>query len=78
MENLSAVESIFFAALEKASPEERAAYLDQACGKEGELRQHVERLLSAHPKVGGFPPGRPRSMSRPSRSGPARSSARTS
>jgi serine/threonine protein kinase/WD40 repeat protein len=54
MDNLSAVESIFFAALEKALPEERAAYLDQACGKVGELRQHVERLLSAHPRVGGF------------------------
>ena len=54
MDNLSAVESIFLAALEKAAPEDRAAYLDQACGKDGELRRQVERLLSAHPRVGGF------------------------
>jgi serine/threonine protein kinase/WD40 repeat protein len=54
MENLSAVESIFLAALDRASPEDRAAYLDQACGKDAELRQRVERLLAAHPKVGGF------------------------
>ncbi len=54
MQNLSAVESIFFAALEKASPEERAAYLDQACGQDAEMRRRVERLLSAHPKVGSF------------------------
>ena len=54
MDNLSAVESIFLAALEKGSAEERAAYLDQACGKDAELRLRVERLLSAHPKVGSF------------------------
>jgi serine/threonine protein kinase len=54
MDNLSVVESIFFAALEKTSAEERAGYLDQACGQDAELRQRVERLLAAHPKVGGF------------------------
>jgi serine/threonine protein kinase len=54
VENVSAVVSIFFAALEKESAEDRAAYLDQACGRDVELRQRVERLLSAHPKVGGF------------------------
>ncbi len=54
MENLSAVESIFLAALDKAAPEDRAAYLDLACGKDAELRQRVERLLGAHPKVGSF------------------------
>jgi serine/threonine protein kinase len=54
MNNLSAVESIFFAALEKKSPEERIAYLDEACGEDGELRVCVERLLNAQPQVGSF------------------------
>jgi serine/threonine protein kinase/tetratricopeptide (TPR) repeat protein len=54
MNNLSVVESVFFAALEKGTPQERAAYLDAACGPDQELRQHVERLLLAHPKVGSF------------------------
>jgi len=54
VDNLSAVESIFFAALDKGSAEERAAYLDQACGPDLELRRCVERMLKAHPKVGDF------------------------
>src|SRR5262249_61697964 len=54
MNNLSAVESIYFAALQKGTPEERAAYLDEACGPDAELRRHVERLLSAQAKAGGF------------------------
>jgi hypothetical protein len=47
-------ESIFFAALQKASPAERAAYLDGACHGDSDLRQRVERLLEAHPQVGTF------------------------
>jgi serine/threonine protein kinase len=54
MNNLSAVESIFFAALDKGSPEERASYLDQACGPDVELRGCVERMLKAQPRVGSF------------------------
>jgi WD40 repeat protein/serine/threonine protein kinase len=54
VENLSAVESIFFAALAKGSPAERAAYLEEACGPDLDLRRRVERLLSAQPKVGSF------------------------
>jgi WD40 repeat protein/serine/threonine protein kinase len=54
MDKLSVVESIFFAALERATPGERAAYLDEACGADAELRRRVERLLSAHPRVGSF------------------------
>jgi hypothetical protein len=50
----SQVESIFFAALEKESAAERAAYLDQACGGDDALRQRVERLLDAHPKAEDF------------------------
>src|SRR5262245_23828559 len=61
MSSPSPVEAIFFAALEKSSPEERAAYLDQACGGDADLRCGVERLLAAHAKVGDFlePPAAP-------------------
>jgi serine/threonine protein kinase len=54
MANLSLVESIFFAALAKATAGEQTAYLDKACGSDGDLRRRVERLLNASPKVGGF------------------------
>src|SRR5581483_1437426 len=54
MPSLTAVEAIFQAALEKGSPEERAAYLDQACQGDSELRQQVERLLSAQHQLGSF------------------------
>ena len=49
-------ESIFFAALEKTDPAERAAYLDEACRGDDDLRRQVERLLEAHPQVGSFLP----------------------
>jgi hypothetical protein len=48
-----AVEAIFFAALEKDDGQ-RAAYLDEACAGDPELRRQVERLLAAHPRVGSF------------------------
>jgi WD40 repeat protein/serine/threonine protein kinase len=54
MKNLTAVESIFSSALTKATPEELAAYLNQACGPDAELRRHVERLLQANSQAGGF------------------------
>lgn len=54
MGNLSRVESIFFAVLEKDSRAERAAYLDDVCRGDAELRLQVERLLAAHPQVGSF------------------------
>jgi WD40 repeat protein/serine/threonine protein kinase len=47
-------DSIFCDALELASPAERAAYLDRACGGAPELRRRVERLLEAHAEAGGF------------------------
>jgi tetratricopeptide (TPR) repeat protein/tRNA A-37 threonylcarbamoyl transferase component Bud32 len=40
-------ESVFAAALEKASASERAAYLDEVCRDDAGLRQRVERLLAA-------------------------------
>src|SRR5215470_7974136 len=54
MTDLSAVESIFFAALAKPSAEERAAFLNDACVADADLRKHVERMLAAHPKAGDF------------------------
>jgi len=48
------VEAIFSAALEKVSPQERAAYLDAACGGDPTLRARVEALLRAHAEAGGF------------------------
>jgi serine/threonine protein kinase/formylglycine-generating enzyme required for sulfatase activity len=50
----SRVEELFFAALAKGTPEERAAYLDDACRDEPELRQRVDKLLAAHPHAKGF------------------------
>src|SRR5262245_53123663 len=58
MSDLIAVESIFLAAIEKA-PEELAAFLAAACPN-AEVRAQVERLLAAHPRVGGFLNGGPK------------------
>jgi serine/threonine protein kinase/tetratricopeptide (TPR) repeat protein len=46
--------SIFEAAIDKGSPEERAEYLDQVCGSNPGLRQEVEALLAAHERLGNF------------------------
>src|SRR5262245_50875063 len=46
--------TLFAEALEFASPPERAAYLDRACGNDQALRQHLEALLAAHAEVGRF------------------------
>src|SRR5262245_58402379 len=40
--------AVFCAALEKATPAERAAYLDEACAGDADLRREVEVLLRAH------------------------------
>jgi hypothetical protein len=50
----SPAEAIFFAALQKATAAERAAFLDEVCAGDETLRRLVERLLAAHPHVGGF------------------------
>src|SRR5262245_3785557 len=49
------VKSIFLAAVEKATPEERAAFLGDACGGDEELRRRVDQLLSVHDEPGGLP-----------------------
>ena len=54
MSNASAVEALFFAALEKGTAAERAAYLDSACAGDADLRRQVEKLLEAHLRVGDF------------------------
>jgi serine/threonine protein kinase len=48
------LEMIFAAALAYASPEERAAYCEQACAGDAELRRRVESLLKAHDDAGIF------------------------
>jgi WD40 repeat protein/serine/threonine protein kinase len=46
--------AIFLEALQQPSPEERGAFLDQACGGNRELRHSVELLLKAHARAGDF------------------------
>jgi hypothetical protein len=47
-------ESIFAVALEKSSPDERRAYLDEACAGNPQLRASVEELLRASNDAGSF------------------------
>jgi len=54
MVDITAIEAIFFAALEKPSAEERAAYLRGACGDDAEVRARIERMLAAQPQVAQF------------------------
>jgi serine/threonine protein kinase len=48
------LDTIFCAAIEIASEEERAAYVAWNCGKDNELRARVEELLDAHARAGSF------------------------
>ena len=48
------VKSIFEEAVEIASPEERAAYLERACGGDAQIRRKVEALLRALDEAGSF------------------------
>ena len=47
--------SLFCASLERESLEERAAYLDGACGADPGLRARIEALLRAHDQAGHRP-----------------------
>src|SRR4051812_776583 len=47
-------EEIFHAAIARPTPEERAAYLDVACGQDAALRALVEDLVKAHEAAGSF------------------------
>src|SRR5262245_44828406 len=44
-ETLSQEEAIFYAALEIDAADQRAAFLGEACGTQGDLRRRVEALL---------------------------------
>ena len=46
--------AIFFEAVEKDDPAERAAYLDDACAGDPNLRRRIEALLQSHATVGDF------------------------
>jgi serine/threonine protein kinase len=48
------IKSIFLAAAEKATPAERAAFLDETCAGDGGLRRRVEELLRAHDRPDSF------------------------
>ena len=50
----SDVEAVFLAALEKSTPDERTAYLDEVCAADPELRSQVESFLRAHEEAGSF------------------------
>jgi serine/threonine protein kinase/WD40 repeat protein len=54
MRTVNVIEGIFFAALEMQGQAKRAAYLDEACKGDAELRRCVERMLAAQPKIGDF------------------------
>ncbi len=54
MSTSSPLEVIFFAALQKSSPSERAAYLDEACAGDRDLRGRVEKMLTAQAQAGSF------------------------
>src|SRR5262249_44373627 len=45
---------IFSAALELETPAARAAYLDQECGDDAQLRRRIESLLESHKEAGSF------------------------
>jgi hypothetical protein len=47
------VKEIFQSALDRA-PEERSAFVSQACGEDRETRAEVESLLLAHQEAGNF------------------------
>jgi len=41
------IKAVFLAALERRESDQRAAYLDGACGEDAEMRLRVEELLQA-------------------------------
>ncbi len=47
-------ENGIFKAAVKLPPDRRAAYLDQACDSDAQLRREIESLLHAHDAAGGF------------------------
>ena len=54
MEEPQSPETILEKALELTDPQERAAYLDEACGNDPALRDEMESLLAAHLEADAF------------------------
>src|SRR5262245_35923372 len=54
MSEPSSAETVFCEALGKATPSERAAFLDRACAGNDPLRREVESLLHSHQEAGQF------------------------
>ncbi|MFM7058872.1 MAG: WD40 repeat domain-containing serine/threonine protein kinase [Planctomycetota bacterium] len=54
MNDVTQVEAIYLAAIERSDPVDQAAYLESACSGDAELRRRVDALLAAHPRVGRF------------------------
>ncbi len=52
--NPQSVEGLFLVALEKKTPAERSAFLDEMCGDNREQRRRVEALLLAYDDAGSF------------------------
>jgi serine/threonine protein kinase/Flp pilus assembly protein TadD len=52
-------ESIFLEALQKPTATDRAAFLDEACAGNVQLRRSIEQLLQAHERAGSFLQGHP-------------------
>ena len=50
-------ESLFLAALEKHTPAERQAFLEEACGADATLRARVQMLLEADARARGIGTG---------------------
>src|SRR6516165_8479732 len=46
--------ALFEAALDRKDPEQRLAYLNEACGADQPLRQQIEGLLKAQEMLGSF------------------------
>src|SRR5439155_13088318 len=54
MNELEQPEEVVFEAALRLTDHQRAAYLDQACGGDTELRRRVDALLGAFERAGGF------------------------
>ena len=53
MDQWDRVKQIFQSALDRA-PQERSAFVREACGEDGDVRTEVESLLVAHQEAGDF------------------------
>ncbi|MBS0261718.1 MAG: serine/threonine protein kinase, partial [Planctomycetes bacterium] len=53
-ENSPNLDSLFLAALEITTADDRAAFVERSCGADHELRQELEKLLRSHEQAGSF------------------------